>query len=310
MEYVLPERISSERFLHFLKDLCQIGQDDEVIIDFSSLKWVSPAALVSLVATVIKWLKNKKHVTFKGLSQCEITEYLQRMDVLRICGIEQPESFIRRDSRGRFVPVRLVDHHVDDMAGDMAACLAPGGDEYEHEMADLYDLAWYVITETANNTRQHSCGLGYASAQVTSKEGLVRIAIADNGHGILQSFRDAGLPWSKDADDVEAITKALEPRVSSKFAPNNEGVGLTLVSGLARITGAWLLIVSGNGVVTMNKGKTATASRLPSDAYYQGTLVAMAFEQQKIRGFAEMLNQAKTQAGLLQQGGLRGRFDM
>lgn len=214
----------------------------------------------------------KKNVRFTNLSECPITGYLQRMDLLKTCGIDLPENFVRHDSKGRFVPVRIVDHRVEEMGAEVAECLAPGGGEYEHTMANLYDLAWYVFTETANNARQHSRGLGYATAQVTRQEGLVRIAIADNGKGILRSFQDAELAWSQEMSHTDAVLKALQPRISSKFAPHNEGVGLTLVSLLARLTGGWLMVVSGDGVVQIKKGEEPTSLQLEPGTHFQGTL--------------------------------------
>lgn len=95
-------------------------------------------------------------VTFQGLQTCAITGYLQRMDVFATCGAAMPENFQRHEARGRFVPVRVIDHRVVEMGNDLATCLAPGGEDFEHPMADLYDLAWYVCTEMANNVRQHS----------------------------------------------------------------------------------------------------------------------------------------------------------
>jgi hypothetical protein len=134
------------------------------------------------------------------------------------------------------------------------------------------------------------------------------LALADNGMGILKSFREAGLPWSFDLDDPAAITKALEPRVSSKGSPNNEGVGLTLVAGLSRLTRAWLLIVSGRGVLSIKPDGVVESSLLPEDGCYQGTLITLTFKQDRVRDFAEMLYVAKVEAGLLQTTEIGGRF--
>jgi len=309
MEIVLAQSIKTKGFIPFIAQLGSVGDEQRIIVDFEQLRLVSPAGLVSLVAAVVFWLKQKREVIFQNVSACPIREYLQRMDLFAMCGIELHEDFQRHSSACRFVPVQLIGHRVEDMGAEMAACLAPGGDEYGDPMADLYDLAWYVITETANNARQHSEGLGYAAAQVNGKEGLVRIAIADNGKGILKSFQDAGLSWSVGMEDGDAILKALEPRVSSKFGPNNEGVGLTLVSGLARLTYSWLLIISGSGFVRMERAKPPSVHRLPSGARFPGTVIAVGFPQAKVREFAAMLNQAKTDAGLLQTRDNRGMFE-
>jgi hypothetical protein len=308
MHLLLPPQINADGLLPFLSLLATAGEEREVYLDFSALRRVSPGALAALAAAVTGWLRQHRKVVFLNLDQCAITGYLQRMDVLRACGADLPESFRRHDSKGRFVPVRLVDHDVEGMGKDMAACLAPGGEEMEHPHAALYDLAWYVFTETANNARQHSRGLGYAAAQVTRSEGLVRLAIADNGKGIRQSFVDAGLPWAKGLSDGQAILKALEPKVSSKGRPTNEGVGLTLVAGLVRQARGWLLVVSGSGVVRLRAGGEPEVETLPSGGRFEGTLVVTAFRQQDVCNFAGLLHDAKVQAGLLRSGGHTGIF--
>jgi hypothetical protein len=306
----LPKYVNADGLLPFLS---MIGQPDiakEVVLDFTALRRVSPAAMVALVATVNRWQKEGRRVDFRGLKECVITGYLQRMDAFKVCGVELPEGFRRHEAKGRFVPVRKVDLEVDVMGHDMAACIAPRGDEYGHAMSALYDLAWYVLTEAANNARQHSGSIGYATAQVTSSEGLVRLALADNGRGILRSFRDAGFAWSAKMDDAGAIRKALDPFISSKGGPVNEGVGLTLVNELARLTEAWLLIVSGTGVLRLTPNGLTIMEMLPTNGYYQGTLLTLVFRQDKVRDFAHMLDEAKNVTGLLRSEKKPGRFEV
>lgn len=301
MKIVLPAHINADGLLPFLALLCKpVSLQEEVVLDFSGLRRVTPAGLVALVATVLRWRREHHPVTFEGLKICAITGYLQRMDLFRVCGVELRETFQRHEAKGRFLPVRLIEHPVETMGHDLAACLAPGGEEYGHALADLYDLAWYVLTETSNNVRQHSRGLGYVAAQVTRTEGLVRLALADNGVGILKSFQ--GFDWSKEMTDAEAIRKALEARISSKGSPTNEGVGLTLVTEMVRLTKGWLMIVSGTGALKIRGGQAPETLVLPEGAYYQGTLVVMTFRQEdiRVRDYAALLHEAKTDAGLLQ----------
>lgn len=175
-------------------------------------------------------------------------------------------------------------------------------------MAGLYDVANYVITEVANNTRQHSAGLGYAAAQVTRAEGFVRIALADNGMGILRSLQRVEYRGSDRFNDVEAICKSMEPRVSSKVGDPNEGVGLTLVSNLTRLAKGWLMIVSGTGVVTIPRGWEPVCAALPNGGCYKGTIVAGTFPQDTTRDFANLLQRAKIEAGLLRRGTIDANF--
>lgn len=309
MRIQLPIHINADGLPPFLSMLGQpLVEGEEVTLDFSGLRRVTPAGLVGLVATVLRWRREHHPVAFLGLDVCAITGYLQRMDVLKTCGADMPESFTRHEAKGRFVPVRLVDHRVNEMGHEMASCLAPGGDDYDHPMSGIYDMAWYVLTEIANNARQHSGGQGYVTAQVNSQEGLVRLALADNGKGILKSFQDTGFSWSSGMDDAVAIQKALEPKVSSKGWPANEGVGLTLVAELSRLTRAWLLIVSGQGTLQILPKRGLSVSKLSDGRRFHGTLIGLTFRQQEVRDFADLLHQAKSRTGLLRDGGITGKF--
>jgi anti-anti-sigma regulatory factor len=309
VKILMPAQINADGLLPFLAILGRpLAAGEEVVLDFSELRRVTPAGLVALVATVVRWRREHHPVTIVGLKTCSILGYLQRMDVFKTCGVELQETFQRHEAKGRFVPVRFIDHQIDVMGTDLAGCLAPGGEEYGHPMCDLYDLSWYVLTEIANNVRQHSRGLGYVSAQVNRTEGFVRLALADNGCGILKSFQDAGFKWSEGMTDAEAICKALEPTVSSKGNPTNEGVGLTLVAGLVRQTKGWLMIVSGCGVLQIGNDLKPKAVNLPDGARYQGTLVVMTFRQQNVHDYASLLHAAKTNAGLLQRSSKEVRF--
>ena len=309
MRLAVPQVINDAGLIPFLAQLSSVPTvEAEISLDFSALRWVSPAGLVALAATVKHWQSQHVHrVQFEGIQQCPILGYLQRMDLLRICGVSSTEEFERHPSHGRFVPVRpIVD--VDAISKDVAACLAPGGDDLEHPASQLYDLAAYVIGELGANVRQHSRGTGYVAAQVNKGDAMVRIAVADNGHGIRQSFVDAGLAWSRGLSDAAAIRKALEPRVSSKGEPVNQGVGLTLVTGLARLTQAWVLILSGTGIVQMDPDGRINEQSLPSGCFYRGTLVTLAFFHDKLQDFYILLDAAKQEAGLLAKRPISTRF--
>jgi ABC-type transporter Mla MlaB component len=304
----LPAQLNAEAFLPFLSDLGNVPSGSAVTLDFSQLHRITPGGLVALASTAWKWRSKGSSVELFGLKECPILSYLQRMDLPKVLGMELPESFFRREANGRFVPLRVIDHRVDEMGVKVADCLAPGGGDYDHPLSDLHALAWYVVTETANNVRQHSRGTGYLAAQVYGKEGVVRLALADNGKGIRQSLIDAGFAWAPSLTHAEAILKALEPKLSSKGPPTNEGVGLTLVQELARLTHSWLLIVSGSGAVQIRPGKVPVSETMNNGTNYPGTLLAWSFRQDRLGGFAEQLHQAKVNAGLLPDGVTRFKF--
>src|SRR5882724_7770118 len=122
MTIVLPERINSGRFLPFLSRLSNGDASPHIEVDFSNLRRVTPAGLTTVVATVVRWRREHREVELRGLSECPIVEYLQRMDVLKACGVDMPENFVRHESTGRFVPVTLVDVDVTELGREMAGC--------------------------------------------------------------------------------------------------------------------------------------------------------------------------------------------
>lgn len=304
----IPRTIKGQALLPFLAQMSSAADATQVELDFTLLRRVTPAGLVAIVANVDRWRREGRSIRFLGLDQCPVLPYLQRMNVLKMCGVDLPERFRRHESKGRFVSRTPIDHPVERMGEAMAGCIAPGGEDYEHDLAGLYDFSFYVLTEIGNNVRQHSAGTGFASAQVQRQEGLVRLAIADNGMGILGSFRNVGASWSEHADDLTAISKALEPRVSCKFGDPNQGVGLTLVSELAHLAGAWLLIVSGRGALRLNPGQAPVVADLANGGSFRGTLLTMVFPQKPAADFVSLLQQAKLRAGLLRAGRATGRF--
>ena len=305
---ILPEQLKGAVFLPFMAELGSVDETDSVRIDFSGLRRITPGGLAALSSTIMTWRKRGQSVDLCGFDQCPILGYLQRMDLLKMLEINLDEEFQRHASKGRFVPVRRIEHDVQKMGAEVADCLAPGGAEYTHPLSNIHSLVWYVLTETANNVRQHSSGSGFMTAQVNVTEGFVRLAISDNGKGIRRSFLDAGLPWAESLDDTSAILKALESRVSSKGAPTNEGVGLTLVRRLAELTDAWLLIVSGCGVVRIEPNQPLSSETLPDNAVYPGTLIAWVFPQNRVGAFDDKLHEAKEWAGLLQSKPNKTRF--
>jgi anti-sigma regulatory factor (Ser/Thr protein kinase) len=308
MKLVLPQMINNNALLSFMAELGSFGNSSALQVDFGNLRRITPAGLVSLAAAITAWRKNGCELEFVGLSKCLIRDYLARMDLFKWADVDVDEKFERRESKGRFVPIQNISHKVEEMGDAIAGCLAPGGEDYDHPLASLYDLIWYAWTEVANNVRQHSQGDGYAAAQTTTRDGLVRIAIADNGIGIRNSFAQAGLPWAKDVSDAEAIIRAFEPKTSSKGQPTNEGVGLTLVSNLTKLMDAWLLVVSGSGVVMISRGQAPVSSSLANGARFPGSLIALSFDQNKAVGFTELLKEAKVVSGLLPKGVPSGIF--
>lgn len=305
---VIPKYINADGLLPFLAQLAAQSGTEELLIDFTGLQRVSPAGLAALTAFMARRERNRLATNLVGLATCGIRDYLRRMNLLRLCGWEhEEESFERHDPKGRFVPLEEIPHRVDDLGAQIAECIAPGGEDYEHPNAGLYDTAWYLITEMANNVRQHSRGIGFVAAQTTLSDGFVKIAIADCGCGIPGSLKDAGLPWAQHLPDQDIIEQAMVARVSSKGQPSNEGVGLTLSSRIVNLMAGHMLIASGAGTVIHSNGTTRKEG-LPQGVVFPGTLIAITFRRSEASDFNAKLHKAKELEILLRAPGNPATF--
>lgn len=309
MKFSLPQHINAHGLIPFLSQLSTLRNEPEIELNFAGLHRVSPAGLAALTA----WNKHRTAKGFgthaSGLTQCPIKSYLQRMNLLRLCGWESSsEEFSRRGETNRFIPLEEISHHVEELGDRFASCIAPGGEDYQHPHAGLYDAAWYLITELANNVRQHSLGQGVVVAQTTQKDGFVRIAIADDGKGIPHVLESSGISAGENLTDMESINLALLPRISSKGQPSNEGVGLTLSARVTQLLGGNLLVNSQKGLVICSKdGKRTGVTSIGGDGF-PGTLITLAIPKGTAAAFDERLTEAKECEGLLRPRGNSANF--
>jgi len=298
----IPRYINSDGLLPFLGLLAAHASTPDLTVDFSILQRVSPAGLATLTAFIAGRRQARLATTVIGLDRCGIAGYLRRMNLLRLCKWDrEDEAFARHDPRGRFVPLEEVPLRVEDLGHQIAECIAPGGEDYEHPNADLYDTAWYLITEMANNVRQHSRGIGFVAAQTTASDGFIRIAIADCGCGIPGSLRESGLAWTRDLPDEDIIEQAMAARVSSKGQPSNEGVGLTLSSRIVELMGGSMLVASGAGTVIRRAGFALKKETFPNATRFTGTLIAITFRRSEAADFDSKLLKAKELEHLLRR---------
>lgn len=299
MHLTLPERINSDALFPLLNLLSTHRDEPSVTLDFTSLNRISPAGFSALTAWVDHRKKQNFNTTETGLSVCPIASYLQRFNLLHLCNWQElPQTSQRHDPKQRFIPLEQIGHQIEDLGERFADCLAPDGSDPESSSAGLWDATWYLITEMANNVRQHSYGNGFVSAQFTQNDDFVRIAIADSGKGIPTILRN-GLSGTQELNDLACIQKALEAKVSTRGQPTNEGVGLTLSSRAAGLLGGWLMIASGRGALTC-KPNGERILHPPFDGLgLPGTLITMAIKRSEATNFDSRLSQAKELEGLL-----------
>lgn len=289
----IPRHISAKGLAPFLEQLGRHADADSLDLDFSNLARVTPAGLVALTAVVAYRSRLHLPTAFSNFESCQIAGYLRRMALPRSCGLSRDEMVAARNPKGRFIPIEEIDYPVDRLGAAFAEIIAPGGEDYEHPNAGLYATAWYLITEMANNVRQHSRGRGFIAAQTTLGDGQIRIAIGDGGCGIPASLKEAGFSWAQELPDEDIIGRALEARISSKGSPTNEGVGLTLSSRLIDAMGGHLLIASGSGLHIRLSGGAPKVTPFPPGTRFPGTLITMTFPRSAAADFDQMFSKLK-----------------
>jgi len=309
----LPSKVYEDQLPRLLSILSAGDEKDEVSIDISAVQFLTPAAIVSVLARCHGWRMKRAALKFIGFDCCENLAYLQRIDFLRHLGIDLPENFTRRPVADRFMPVRSLNFAnggVDEVASAITRCVLPD----THPADDVYRMLQYAAGELLSNAKYHSGGRAFVSAQFFPTRNLVRIAVADDGQGIRRSFINTSRE-SEAATPDQAIRLALTPRVSSANlrgpsqaygGRNHMGVGLSVTRNLAEQAGGQLTIVTESGWFDELHGKLRPEPRHPIS--FPGTLVAISIHRDQIADYAAMHAEAMTAIGMggLDTGGIFG----
>ena len=137
---------------------------------------------------------------------------------------------------------------IDTLSTDIARLITTGSAD------GTVDAIKYVLVEALRNVVQHSEDSlgGVVAAQVIERPGIsrrVQVAVGDAGVGILAALTSRQLHPSV-ADVQTALQKAMHPHFSGTFregetgTSENAGLGLYVLSELARMTGGSFLLAS------------------------------------------------------------------
>ena len=299
----IPNWVTEDQFPRLLA-LLKAGDDHcSVEINISNVRFLTPAAIVAILARCHWWKRQGKVLSLSGAESCQALGYFQRIDFLTHLGIEIPELFTRRNATGRFVPVKTLNFasgDVDRIASDIARCTLPDAPPED----DVFRLLQYAAGELLSNAKYHSGGRAYVCAQFFQARNLVRIAVADDGIGIRESFINTTRETEASTADA-AIRLALQPQVSSALlrpsphpygGQNHRGVGLTITRILANEAGGQLTIATEDGWFDERLGTELDRPRQP--IFFPGTLVAITLHRDQIADYAAMHAGAMTQIGM------------
>lgn len=308
----LPSQVFEYSLFQFIHDLGNANNAEHVVVDFIYVNYYVPGAIVALVTKFHRWLADGKKVSLNNYKECPAYKYLQRIDFFSNCGIILEEEFQRHPSEGRFVPISKIGYNIEKLSTEIATCMEPSlADSDDIEITGPFDYFEYSISELGNNTMQHSNGVGFACAQYTPSSDFIRVAVADTGIGIKNSYIESGSPhYSHGLDDLGAIKLSLKPQVSSKMhlhgwgGSPNMGVGLSLLWDTVHKLKGKFAIVSGDGCLSTDANTIMEASNA-----FNGTLCTFLFKRGALSNFNSLLSSSKTDLGLTKnQNNLNGLF--
>lgn len=229
------------------------------------------------------------------------TNYAARMrlfDHLQVsCDIRLEEH----EEAGRFLPLQRVSTH-EDLSGVIANVSALLHLDTE---PDGLAAVQYCVSELIRNVLEHSGSRDGAFVCAQRYLGVpkrVSIAVADCGNGI---SRHLGRVYPKALNDnFTAISMAMQPGITGALSdgeygsPDNAGAGLFITRAIAKATGGYFVLLSGNAVYRLRRQIKNSPRTLFSNAFddprgdkwqlassWQGTVAAAEIVTEKISDF-------------------------
>lgn len=86
----IPSRVWESQLPRLLALLNQAEEHPAVMIDIAAVKFLSPAAIVAILARWHRWKREGKGVALVGAESCENLGYLQRIDFLSALNFSSP----------------------------------------------------------------------------------------------------------------------------------------------------------------------------------------------------------------------------
>jgi len=221
-------------------------------------KWVhiEPFGLAMLAAWGRWCYRNGINIEVENLGRT--ADYVWRMHLFDYLGVNYTPNRTEREESGRFLPIIQVKNGTDirGVIGSISALL--------HLQNNPESLAavQYSISELLRNVIEHSgspdgafvCAHNFA----TAKKSRVTIAVADCGIGIREHLGYA-YPAALE-DDSAAIPLAMQPGITGARpglygTPDNAGAGLFITRSIAKGSGGYFLVLSGNACYRLRQAR-------------------------------------------------------
>lgn len=261
---------------------------DELIINFTSIRYVKPAVTALFareIRSIVKYRTEKALKTkVQGLNDSNrVISYLKFIGFFKFIGVKNCGEDVRTNviRNGRYIPITKFSYLRFKPDPDFREIVHPA-DLIETEASEISRLFTtdsmphkslkYVICEILRNAYEHSLSDNFFVFGQYWKTGEMELVILDDGVGIQQTLITK-YPYL--TNQYDAIIKSLEPGVSrASFEPElneygNSGFGLYVVSELAKKHGA-ILVASNEAAIVINKDRKSVFSTTA-----KGTLVCI-----------------------------------
>ena len=258
-------------------------------------------ALVALGALCIKGRTRRPPVRFGGDGTAVRFAHALGLDAL--AEGEQPRS--AEPLRTVALTSLRTREEIEPLADRMAKMVIENADAPDVRLA-----VRYVLVELLRNVVQHSgdsFGAVTAAQRMDSrqqrKRPMIQLAVADAGVGIPRALQKAhpGL-----ADCRQALERALLPHISGTFDEGltgsfeNAGLGLYVVSEMARQTGGRLLIATTGAALVLDHGMGTHAASprflQPLGIGFPGTLVAFELPTDAVEDYYALIKSILSKA--------------
>jgi hypothetical protein len=299
---VVPNSVALHNIGHFLQlnDLFSaVPGQTETVFFHPTWAFLEPVALAMLSAWGGWCKRNDVKIDVGWTSRA--TEYAWRMKLFEHIGFDYLSTRERHEEAGRFLPVRQIKTSDEAKAaiGDLSALLHLAGDPQSLRAVQ------YCVSELVRNVLEHSSSPdgAFVCAQnyFASKTPRVSIAVADCGVGIRTHL--GAVHQEASESDRAAVLLALRAGVTGAKpgmygTPENAGAGLYFTRALAKGTGGYFLLGSGDAAYRLRRVKDPM--KLPAifmdprsdrhDMYslqygWQGTVAAVELGTTRVRDF-------------------------
>ncbi len=258
----------------WIMDQMEKSVDQEVTIDFSDTRFISPVFALSLIVYLTRC---GKQIAFTNVS-----DYLERIGLgnggIKPDTMRQTEFLAELEKYTSKTYIPIIDFAAgrnSDAKEVVSSIVENMIIQQLNILSNVANGLKYMIDETLDNITEHSeSDRGYIFAQAYPTKGFLDVCIADRGVSLLGSYEK--LPDNEILSDMEAI-KAANRGLSSKNLPDaeNRGFGIRtskqmLIHGL----GGQYLMISGCSLY-LKSCNLDTFYSMPHGLRWNGTIVAL-----------------------------------